>query len=397
MEHRTLTHAARGLAVLLLTAAGATAQQKMPPGLVRMERCPNEGLQPQVTVDEKGVVHLVYLEGDVQAGDLAYVRSEDEGETWSEPLRVNSTPGSVDGSLRVRGARLSLARNGILHVAWIGTRGSAPDVKTVSRPLHYTRLAKNGKAFEAQRNLAVEHPGLDAAPVIFSGRKKVFVFWHARGPVTAPTPPRDDDPGRRIYVRISRDDGETFEAERMADSGTYGVSAGCSMGGGYERDGTLYVIYRIRNNRERDIRLLVSENQGETFRSTICDNWKVVKNPRTMATAVPSPWRLLVAWEALGDVWWAGIDHRLNRVLVPQQPRDLEVWRGHPAIAGNERGAVVMAWLEGKEEKEPTRLAWQGFSVTDRRNIGQGRLDELIEDSSPAVFVRSDNGFTILY
>ena len=37
---------------------------------------PNGGIQPQAVVDDAGVVHLIYFNGDPAGGDLFYVRSK---------------------------------------------------------------------------------------------------------------------------------------------------------------------------------------------------------------------------------------------------------------------------------------------------------------------------------
>src|SRR4030088_2976135 len=56
-------------------------------------RVPDHGIQPQVAVDAKGVVHLLYYKGEAGGGDIFYARSED-GVHFKHPLRVNSQSGS---------------------------------------------------------------------------------------------------------------------------------------------------------------------------------------------------------------------------------------------------------------------------------------------------------------
>src|ERR1700694_3187887 len=62
---------------------------------VHLERVPDGGLQPQVAMDDRGTLHIVYYAGDVHHGDLFYVRSADGGATVSSALQVNSQPGSA--------------------------------------------------------------------------------------------------------------------------------------------------------------------------------------------------------------------------------------------------------------------------------------------------------------
>src|SRR5262249_50166430 len=63
---------------------------------VTLVRVPNGGIQPEVVVDARGVMHLLYFAGsDDHAGNLFYVRSTDYGATFSTPVRVNSQEGSA--------------------------------------------------------------------------------------------------------------------------------------------------------------------------------------------------------------------------------------------------------------------------------------------------------------
>src|SRR5438093_2923867 len=70
---------------------------------VKLTRVPEGGIQPQVAVDEKGIVHLLYYKGPEGRGDLFYVKSDDGGASWSAPLRVNSQSGSAIAIGTIRG------------------------------------------------------------------------------------------------------------------------------------------------------------------------------------------------------------------------------------------------------------------------------------------------------
>jgi hypothetical protein len=51
-------------------------------------RTPGSGIQPQVAVDRKGVLHLIYFSGDPSAGDVYYVRKAPGAPEFSQPVRV---------------------------------------------------------------------------------------------------------------------------------------------------------------------------------------------------------------------------------------------------------------------------------------------------------------------
>src|SRR5689334_6544852 len=85
-----------GVGALALAAGGLAAQGSRPgpagtpageaarkPVLLAV---PDRGIQPQVAVDARGTVHLVYFKGDPGGGDLFYARSRD-GAQFAHPLR----------------------------------------------------------------------------------------------------------------------------------------------------------------------------------------------------------------------------------------------------------------------------------------------------------------------
>jgi hypothetical protein len=65
---------------------------------VSLERTPDEGIQPQVVVDGKGTIHLLYYKGDAKAGNLFYTRRQNE--TWRKTLRVRSDRTFLDKMTR---------------------------------------------------------------------------------------------------------------------------------------------------------------------------------------------------------------------------------------------------------------------------------------------------------
>ncbi len=52
---------------------------------MKVSRLPNEGFQPQVAAEERGVLHMVYYSGDARAGELSYVRSTDRARFFGLP------------------------------------------------------------------------------------------------------------------------------------------------------------------------------------------------------------------------------------------------------------------------------------------------------------------------
>src|SRR5262252_7014614 len=138
----------------LTLALGATltsvASEKKTDGRIRFCRVPNGGFQPQVALDDKDVLHLVYYTGDAHHGDLFYAHSKDGGASFSSALRVNER-GSAIAAGTIRGAQLALGTKGRLHIAWNGSSDIGPpnpDSGKQGAPMLYTRSNDAGNAFE---------------------------------------------------------------------------------------------------------------------------------------------------------------------------------------------------------------------------------------------------------
>ncbi|HEV8377728.1 MAG TPA: hypothetical protein VGP99_02680, partial [Tepidisphaeraceae bacterium] len=179
---------------------------------VKLIRVPDGGIQPQVAVDERGAVHLLYYKGPEGRGDLFYVKSADGGISWSAPMRANSQSGSAIAIGTIRGGHIAVGKNGRVHVAWMGADGAEPKpTGTKATPMLYARLNDSGTAFEAQRNVITKNVGLDGGgSVAADGVGNVYVAWHAspKG--------QEGEASRTVWVARSKDEGRTFEAEKKA-------------------------------------------------------------------------------------------------------------------------------------------------------------------------------------
>jgi hypothetical protein len=82
-----------------LTASAASRTEAGSPEVAVM-RVPEGGCQPQVVVDQKGVLHLIYLKGDPGSADIYYVDKVPRQVEFSERVRVNSEAGSATRRVR---------------------------------------------------------------------------------------------------------------------------------------------------------------------------------------------------------------------------------------------------------------------------------------------------------
>jgi hypothetical protein len=218
-SHPSVSGLARPLLVIVvMTLLAVTVDQRLKadrhPDNVTMLRVPLGGIQPQVAVDDRGILHLIYFGGDPSHGDLFYVHSANAGASFSDPIRINHEPGSAIAVGNVRGAHLAVGRNGRIHAAWNGTRPLPPDAANPDGqrlPMLYTRTNDGGTAFEPERNVIQSSFGIDGGGAVAAdGSGRVYVLWHA------PAPALKGEERRRVWITRSSDDGQTFDRERPA-------------------------------------------------------------------------------------------------------------------------------------------------------------------------------------
>jgi hypothetical protein len=260
-----------GLAALLGTLslfAGAGAIGRAA-ARVTVLKTPNGGIQPQAVVDAKGTLHLIYFKGEPGAGDVFYVRREAGKERFSDPIRVNSQPGSAIAVGSIRGGQIAVGKAGRIHVAW---NGSGKVKAANGSPMLYARLNDSGTAFEDQRNLMQGTSILDGGGTVAADRLgNVYVAWQALR-----TGGQRGEDHRRVWVARSADDGETFSREAPAWAEATGACACCSLHAFSDRKGAVYLLYRSANaGVNRDIYLLTSNDHGKSFQGTLLHKWKV--------------------------------------------------------------------------------------------------------------------------
>ena len=333
---------------------------------VRWLKTPESGLQPQAIVDPGGVLHIVYLYGDPDAADVGYVRKRPQDTEFSTPVRVNSCPGSAIALGTVRGARLALGANGVLHVAWNGSAKARPRGPGNSSPMLYTRLKPDGNTFEPERNLITCASGLDGGGAVAADRfGNVYVVWHARGMANGRL--LEGEGNRRVWLARSSDGGASFQPEAAVSPADLGACGCCGLGAVSDNEGHLYVLFRTaREIVHRDMYLLSSRNRGETFRAVQLSPWQVGACPMSTVSLVSNKQRVLLSWEREGQVYFASLDGNSGAVgpiiAAPGSGKN----RKHPAIAVNARDEILLAWTERTGWKKGGSLAWQLFDSSCR-------------------------------
>jgi hypothetical protein len=223
------------VAALLIQFGNADLQPELhAAGKVNLHRVPNGGLQPQATLDERGILHLVYFTGEPQGGDLYYVRRDAGRTEFTSPMRINSEPGCAVAIGTIRGASLAVGKNGRVHVAWNGRH----DPSGRGAPMLYARMNDARTGFDPQLNVMQFSGGLDGGGSIAADKSGVvYVAWHGRGE-------KEGEENRRVWVARSTDEGKTFSRETAAWNEPTGACGCCGMRAFADRRGRVHLLYR---------------------------------------------------------------------------------------------------------------------------------------------------------
>jgi hypothetical protein len=340
-------------ACLALAAAGTIRSTAAAPVVpeVSVVVTPDSGIQPQTVVDGQGDIHLVYFKGDPSAGDVYYAKLRTVRgtlKTVAAAVRVNTIAGSALATGTVRGAQIALGRDGVVHVAWHGSKpveGGSPHP-----PVWYTRSV-DGSHFEAQRIVSGAISGIDGSTVAADRGGHVIVAWHGLG-----KQPGEGD--RTVYIARSSDNGATFAAAVPATGAPIGACGCCGLKALFDRAGTLHVLYRAATDgKHRDATWLTIRG-GVAAAPVRVHPWELETCPMSTFALADAGTGVAAAWETAEQVYSATLDPSTGTV------RDIGAVPGsgsrkHPSLAVNAAGDRLLAWTEGTAWKRGGTFAWR--------------------------------------
>ena len=351
---------------------------------VRVESVLEDGIQPQVLVDAKGVVHLVYLKGDPKACDIRYTHRASSDTNWAEPITVNSIPQSAIAIGTIRGAQMALGRSGSVQVIWNGNTGGKKEMM-MRAPLLHARLGQGAKAFTPQQNLMGDTTALDGGASIAANAKgHVSVVWHAAAPGAK------GEVTRLVYARTSMDDGSTFSAAEPLNTAQPGVCPCCSLRAHVSDDDTLTVLYRsAMTPTARGMTLITRKAERSTL--TKLDDWTIAMCPMSSASLMPAAQTLRAAWENDGQIV-TGLMGTPASAVQKVGPKNAK----HPVLAQNTKGQTLIASVIGSGWNKAGRLHWDLLDAQGR-NTDSGDGEKLATWSYAAVYARPDGSFVVIH
>lgn len=365
----------RLLITLLLPLSASGAE-------VRLERVPENGLQPQIVTTSDGTLHLVYLIGEPRGCNVRHVTKKRGATAWSAPHTVNNIPDTAVAAGTIRGAQIAVGKDDSLHVVWNGPGG-----KQQPSPLLYSRSLDHGLTFEPQHDLRADTQALDGgASVAASTKGEVFVIWHG-----APADATHDEINRRVYVLKSTDNGKTFSAPKIANADDPGVCACCSLKAFVAPSGELHTLYRAaRTKSQRDIVLMTSRDGGESFQHRNVGPWVVNMCPMSSASVISAGSKTRAAWESEGKVFTSLLDATSDAIAVSEDKGR------HPSLAINSKGETLVSWSVGTGWQKGGQLAWLVLDSSGKPTSNRGMKPGVPVWGFTAAYAEGDR-FVILY
>ena len=374
-----------GLLVLLVGCSESPA--------VVFRAVPDGGIHPRILMDSHGQAHLLYFRPDAPDGrsrlGLLYYRPYDEqNDDWGPAVRV-STDRYEHGDPIFR-AGFGIDDEGRVHVAWFQSRPAE---------YFYTRSNPQRTEFEPQRLIVNQHlEGIDAGVDIAVDGQQIAVVW-AAGDL-------EREAQRSVYLRLSRDRGESFGTETMIGDPALGACACCGLAAEFGPDSQLLVAYRsATNGTGRDMQVLTVDTGPQI---TPPARYQPLQEDRMWdLAACPVTTNDWVA-DGKGGHWLVYENRsRIYTLNVPGQadesPRQLSevpptTREKHPAVAINAQGYQLSAWGEGAGFFSGGVLRWSLFDPQGRRvNLPAHEAVQIPDNSHPAVMARRDGNFMVLY
>jgi hypothetical protein len=315
----------------------------------RVEEVPEKGLQPEVATGPEGTIHLVYLRGEVKAADVRYTWRK-PGEPWqtSEPVDSPAAKGIAVGS--IRGPQVALGANGTVHVLWNGVSGGE---QAPQAPLWYARKKAGDRVFGKPRDLLADTVALDGGASIASdARGKVFVVWHGNLATREP-----EEKQRRVFVRTSTDEGETFGHPEPANRDQPGVCACCSLRALAGPEDGLRIFFRNALTTENRSMTLLSQKAGGWTTKAI-EPWKTAACPMSSAALTAYQNQLLGVWETAGQIraGWISAPGSTPVTVAASSAK-------HPTLAISPQGRILIAWVEGSGWNRGGSAVWQEYDA----------------------------------
>jgi len=373
------------LSVLALVSTAATAE-------LHIQATPDGGVQPRLSVDDDGNVHLLYFKKRISSpsareGNLYYRQYQQDQQRFGVPVKVSSEAFDIR-TFSIARASMAVGGDGRIHAIWYLPRDAQ---------YFYTRSDTQRSMFEAQRPVVEEFgEGLDAGADVAALGSAVAVVWGA-GDLS-----REYE--RTVYGRLSTDSGASFSSEMQMGDTALGACACCSLATDFEDENSLAVAYRSAiDGVGRHMQALSLQFADETIQAgqyaslSPLQEWELSACPLSTndITADASAEQWLV-FETEGRIVQLKLQE--GEQARPVGEPFIETRQKNPAIAINAAGERLVVWGEAISHPRGGRLNMRLFDESGvELETGFEREIEMPQFSFPAAAQLPNGDFLVLY
>ncbi len=353
---------------------------------VNIIQAPAGSLVPDVVMDQNGILHMVYAKDQ----NAYYIRSTDQGATFSLPVKVNSS-GTVEYNMGERGPKLSVGSDGTIHVAWMDHWSAGVNVHA-----RYARSQDGGNTFEPPRSLSA-NPGVDGVTVAADGSNHVVVFWHIMVPVQTQVPQ-----ATWLHTARSADNGDSFTSdENVLISNHSGLACSmCMTRARFGSDDKVYLAFRSGENSIRDFYVLKGNPFENNFTSVRVnnDNWNINYCPMVgPELEIGDDGKQYCAFMSDYHVYWAVSDPAVSsftkHIATPLNETD-ELF---PTAIANNAGTVLFVWQVGPMSvSDSATVKWALYNADGSFTGQQSTVGRTFSGTKATTFTGSDDNFYIV-
>jgi hypothetical protein len=291
-----------------------------------------------------GMVHLLF--DSVDGPQLAI--SKDDGLTFGDPIAVVDRESRKPG-LEFSAWDMAVGKSGRVHVA-VGTNAWKLKLPQEEWGFYYAAFDTGGKAFTPLRN--INRKPSEGYSLAADERGNVTACWLSG----------------KLYANVSHDNGDTFGPNVEIDP-AYDPCNCCTTSSLYSADGKLAVLYREETNDERDMYLVLwDQDRNQVSRSRISGTlWKVDACPMSYYAISRGQGGFVSIWPTEGQIYFARLDSQ-GRALPPAEIKT-------PGRSGMRTGMLALSAPDGRTLiawKKDDHLGWQLYDAQGRPSGSPG-------------------------
>ena len=272
-----------------------------------------QGEIPNLSVDNKNVIHLTYGKGD----SILYSYSSDEGKTFSSPVLVDTIPSLF--SFAMRGPQIAAGNNTIVIIATDQKGNIFSWLKDASG-----KWMKNARINDVD---TIAKEGLTALGC--DGNKNVVAVWLDLR----------NDKKNNLYGTRSEDGGKTWSKNFMVYTSPDGHICECCKPSVTINGKSVFVMFRNWVNGNRDLYLIKSSDGGATFGAAEklgTGSWQLNGCPMDGGGLAIT-----------GDNSAATVWRRKNKIYACEMGKEeKEIGEGKSCTIASAGGKNVYAWVE---------------------------------------------------